>query len=276
MFIATTQAQSTTYKYLHGKVYNKTSGLGIAGVKIRIGDSSYGIQSKNTGAYVLRTRKESDSILFEHPGYQPLKLALKKSTRSMDAPLCRLQADSNDLPGLKNTLSFLPLKLITGGLSLNYERFIKTKLSTGLNATYYFKGRQYFGNEEFTGLKLTPHVRFYFKRNKSYGFYIQGGIIVAYFDFSKLNYNYSNDLTRSVSKYFWAGGVGSAIGIMDILGKSSNAIVDINIGLQNFPSPIEPKWIDEHGREYSHNTAWWLLGGPGSIIEIKIAIGGIF
>ncbi len=276
LLFATTQAQSTSFKYLHGKIYNKASGLGIANVKISIGDSSYGKVSKRSGAYVIRARKEDDSILFQHPDYQPLKLYLKKSIRTIDAPLSRLRPNSNDLPKLKNTLSFLPLKLITGGLCLNYERFIKTRLSTGIYSNYYFRGRQYFGREEFTGLKLTPNARFYFKRNKSYGFYVQGGLIVGYFDFSKLNYNYSDVLSKSISAYFWAGGLEAAVGMMDILGNYSKVIIDINAGWQIFKPPFSEKIVDEHGREYSHNAAWWFVGGPGSIIEIKIAIGGIF
>ena len=50
----------------------------------------------------------------------------------------------------------------------------------------------------------------------------------------------------------------------------------MNIGFQYFPVDWPDKAKDSNGTTYDHNKTWWYFGGPGSIIEIKIAIGGIF
>ena len=142
--------------------------------------------------------------------------------------------------------------------------------------TYYYNGRQLFGSEEFTGIKISPYFRFYFKRNKSYGFYVQGATIIAYFDFSVLNYNYSNSNTISVPTIFWTYGLSGALGFTNILGNSKHFIIDMNIGWQYLPAPFAENITNEHNTEYTHNSLWWIVGGPGSVIEIKLAIGGIF
>ncbi|MFA5417728.1 MAG: hypothetical protein WC341_04635 [Bacteroidales bacterium] len=51
---------------------------------------------------------------------------------------------------------------------------------------------------------------------------------------------------------------------------------DFNIGFQFMPHNYAREITGEHGEKYKHNPLWWYLGGPGSEIELKLAIGGIF
>lgn len=268
--------QNQDTKRIRGIIINETSGLGIEGANIYTVDSSYKTTSNKLGAYSLKVSKRTGILIFSHAEYKRNIVSFKNSERVVDAELIRLIPNSVDLPENNFTLSILPLKFITGAISLRFEQFINVKMSAGTYLTYYFNGRQYFGSEKFKGLKASPYFRYYFKHNKSYGFYAQGSVIIAYFDFSKLNYNYSNKATKTISTYFWTGGLSAAIGITDIVKNSQGFIIDINIGMQMLPLPIETTITDEHGTEYDHNPAWWMLGGPGSFVEIKLAIGGIF
>jgi hypothetical protein len=261
---------------MQGKIINEKSGLGISGVTISTQDTNFKTISKNAGSYHFTIPKSIDILIFSHDDYKSKIVSLEKSNRVIKVKLQRIKPDSTDLPSLKNTLSFLPLKLLTGGFSLRLERFIKTRYSVGSYLTYYYRGRQFFGNEKFTGIKVSPYFRFYFKRNKSYGFYIQGAGIVAYFDFSRLKYNYSNSRTISAPTIFWTAGLSGAVGITNIVRNSKHFIIDINIGWQYLPPAFENNFTDENGIEYSHNSLWWVAGGPGSAIEIKLSIGGIF
>lgn len=261
---------------MHGKIINNKSGLGISGVSISTLDSNFVTTSGTTGVYQFTIPKSVNILSFSHDEYKSKIVSLDKSDRNIKVQLQRIKPDSADLPTLKNTLSFLPTKLLSGGFSVRLERFIKTRYSVGSYLTYYYRGRQLFGSEKFTGLKASPYFRFYFKRNKSYGFYIQGAAIISYFDFSRLNYKYSNSKTVSIPTKFWTYGLGGALGITNIVGNSKHFIIDINIGWQYLPVNYDKSFTDEHGVEYTHNSLWWIAGGPGSAIEIKLAIGGIF
>ena len=261
---------------IQGKVINQTSGLSIKDVTIYTPDSAYLVKSKNSGKYHFSIPKKINTLIFSHDDYITKEVSFKSSKRVLDVKLDRLIPDSSDLVNHKYSISFLPIKLITGAFSLRFEKFINKKKSVGAYLTYYYDGRQYFGSEEFTGLKTSFYFRYYFVHKQSHGFYAQGSIIIAYFDFDKLNYNYSNQLTKSISTSFWTGGFGAAVGITDIVKNSKHFIFDINIGWQIMPALYKTTITDEHGRELDHNNLWWYIGGPGSVVEIKLAIGGIF
>ena len=276
LWISVSFGQSEKTKRIRGEVINGASGLGIESVRISSKDTAYWATSKRNGQFVIKIPKYTDSLLFLHDEYQPKIILIKPFYKSVGVELIRFLPDSNDLPQLKNTLSFLPIKLITGAASIRYERFLTTNQSVGAYLTYYYRGREYFGTEEFTGFKASPYFRFYTKRNKSYGVYIQATAIVAYFNFTELNYVYEGVSTLSVETNFWTAGAGVAFGITDVFKNSKHFIIDINIGFQIMPSTYPMEITDDHGRTYSHNGLWWYAGGPGSLIEIKLAFGGIF
>lgn len=268
--------QEEKMKQIRGEVINLESGLEISDVTVCTMDSAYSVKTLKLGRFFIKVPCSTDALVFSHEDYQTKVFKSKSLKRVINIGLRRIKPDSVDLPQFNNTISFLPLKLITGAFSMRLERFIKTKYSGGMYITYYYNGRQYFGSEEFTGIKVSPYFRFYIKRNKSYGVYVQATVIIAYFDFSKLNYNYENRYTKSVETNFWTGGIGAAFGITDIVRNSKHFIIDINVGWQLLPSVYPTEITGEHGLIYTHNNLWWAVGGPGSIVEIKLAIGGIF
>lgn len=271
-------SQNSNLKYLRGKVYNKTSGLGIKNVNIIVNDTTFMNISNATGRYLIRIPKDTDSIKFMVSDYNPGGVSVKKSQRELNVGLTRIEPDNGDLPKLKNTFSYLPLKLLTGAFGFRYERYIKTKISANIYVDYYNKGSQYFGSEKFTGIKTTFGGRYYLKRNKSYGTYAQAALMLGYFDFEKLNYKYGagTPFILSIQQTVWTGGFEGAFGITKIIGNSKHIIIDINVGFQIMPANWDYNAVDEHDREYEHNPLWWYFGGPGSIIEIKLAFGFIF
>ncbi len=268
-------SQSTT-KLIRGEVLNTVSGLGIKEVVVSTLDFKQMAKTNGYGGYSIRIPKTVDSLLFQHPLFATKVVRIKKKHhRVLDTEMTRLIPDAADLPNAKTSVSFLPLKFITGALSLRVAYFIKTEHALGAYVTWYYNGRQYFGNERFTALKATPYYRYYYERNKSFGAYIQLGAIIGYFDFTNLEYNYSNKLNTSVPAFFWTGGFGFATGIEDIV-KMSGVALDINIGFQYLPPRYPVSVTNEHGTVLEHNNTWWFLGGPGSLVEIKISIGGLF
>ncbi len=268
--------QEEKMKQIQGKVINRKSGLEISNATVSTMDSAYSVKTLKLGSFFIKVPRSTDALVFSHEDYHTKVFKLKPSKRVVNVELRRNTPDSMDLPKLNNTISFLPTKLITGAFSMRLERFIEHKYSGGIYITYYFKGRQYFGSEEYTGIKVSPYFRYYIQRNKSYGVYVQATVIIAYFDFTKLNYQYEHSYTKSFETNFWTGGIGGAFGITDIVKNSKHFIIDINVGWQLLP-PLYPTEITgEHGETYSHNNLWWVVGGPGSIVEIKLAVGGIF
>ena len=214
-----------------------------------------------------------------HENYELDRIRLSRRHTRVDLrmyPLKEFKIRYGELPG-KNSISWLPLKLIWGALGLRYERFIGMKFSIGTYVDWYFKGKQYFGDEEYTGLKVTPTFRYFFRHHEAMGFYIQGSAIIGYFDFSVLNYLHPSvhEISYSVTEKFWTGGFGGAIGAYFSFVRNNSGFIDLNVVFQVMPANY-PLSIDTPNGVYEHYNGWWYLGGPGSIIEIKIAIGGIF
>ncbi len=266
---------SNLYRYL-GKVYDKKTGLGIEGVTVFTIDSVYSVISGKSGKFAIMAPKNNGPLIFYKDSYKWYHLDTKSHNTIHRVHLERLNVDTTKLVFPKNTIVYYPVKLILGAISASYYGSIKNNFSGGINIKYYYKGRQLFGSEEFTGVKVSPTVRYFIKRNCSYGFYAEGKIIVGYFDFTRLNYTYSNKITVNFPTTFWTGGVGASVGIMDVLGDLKHVVLDLSIGVQIFPSNYPTEKTGEHGNELSHNSLWWIAGGPGSLIEINLGIGGIF
>jgi hypothetical protein len=165
-------------------------------------------------------------------------------------------------------------------ISLKYEFWVASRHSIGIYGDWYVFGWELFGSERFKGIKITPFYRHYFKRTAKRALYGQASAIVAYYDFEYLNYHYhyAYPYDFPVRYMFWTGGFGLAAGWNYILGEPGkhNVYVDINLGFQLLPSPWPTKMAGHHGITYEHNKTWWYLGGPGSVIELKLALGGIF
>lgn len=166
--------QDDKLKRISGTVFNQESGIEIENVTVSTVDSAFQVKTSNLGDFVIKIPKKTEKLIFSHKEYFSKTYKLKRRKRTVNVGLIRIEPDSIDIPHLKNTISFLPLKLITGAFGLRIERFLKQKYSTGIYATYYFNGKQYFGSEKFTGIKISPYFRYYLKRNKSHGIYAQG------------------------------------------------------------------------------------------------------
>lgn len=267
--------QSKT-KHIRGKVYNKISGIALEGVEIysKNTDSlSLLGQSRSTGMYHVTFNKNNDSLYFRLDGYKTYARYIKRYRRTINAPLLRDSLLETDLPSLKNSIGLLPMKLIWHSVSLHYQYFIKPKFSLGLYADYYYNGRLFSG-DEFTGYKFTPVARYFFVRNKSFGFYSQGGVIFGQFDFIKMTYRWDN-MSHWEKIDFNSWGFLLSVGVHKKMFKSDNLVFDINMGTQVLPFN-GPKTINIGGFDYSAETIWWNFTGPGSVFEIKITIGYMF
>ncbi len=274
-------AQQQKMKLMYGRVADRYSEKGIKGVLIIVDDSTYFTTTLDLGAYEISIPRRSKWLYYRHDEYEPLNIRLKPPTRRLDVRLKPYYYINPHGPATeKFAFGFLPLKLVWGALGIKLEGFIREKFSMGIYFDWYFRGRQLFGGEEYYGFKASPFVRYYFKRNEKRGFYAQASALVGYFDFEKLNYFNHNQYPYEISKRYilWTGGFGAAVGVYVVLVESrhKHTYFDMNIGFQYFPVDWPDKAKDSNGTIYDHNKTWWYFGGPGSVIEIKIAIGGIF
>jgi hypothetical protein len=264
--------QQEKMKHVQVKLRNETSGLGIKDVRISTSDNAYSFVTERKNIILIRIPKSTDSLVFDHKNYFSHTIGLKPGTRRVKVVLTPLVLDSNDLPKLKNSLTFSPLILPWGRLELTYERYIKTQFSLGVILKWYFKEQKGMYNK-FTAYQASPFFRYYFVRKKSYGFYMQAKLMIAYFDFSQIIYEWDKYDKYSEDR-FWTGGAGFAIGYNDVLGNSKHLILDMHVGFQILP--LYYPYSLESDDMYKSRSLWWFVGGPGTIIEVRISIGGIF
>ncbi len=264
-------------KKLNVKVRNETSSLGIKGVEISTEDRAHSFVTKRKSYNMIRIPKSTDSLVLQHKDYFSKTIPLKPRTKRVTTYMTRLVLDSNDLPKLKNTLTFSPLILVRGRIELTYERYFNSRYSVGISLKWYFNGQSIGAYNQYTAYKASPIFRYYFVRKKSYGGYLQAKLMLAYFDFSKLLFEFVKMDVYSEDS-FWTGGVGFAVGYNDILGNTKHLILDMSVGFQVLPAlyPVSMK-VDGYGNVlFTSRFNWWYLGGPGSIIEARISIGGIW
>lgn len=268
-------------KTINGRVSDKYTFYGIEDVAILLKDSTLVSKTDSLGYYTLNLPKKEKRLFFTNKDYHTLKIRTGYSSKKINVRLKPLKRPPNsygDLSG-KNMLGWLPLKHILGALGLKYERFIKKKYSVGAYVDWYYKGRQFFGSEEYTGFKCTPTFRYFFIHHWAMGFYVQASAIVGYFDFSKLNYEYDTQRSTtdeiSITYNFWSGGAHVGIGGYFAHKEGKNACLDVSIGIQIFTEQY-PSEKEANNKTYTHNSGWWYLGGPGSIFEFKLSLCGIF
>jgi hypothetical protein len=155
----------------------------------------------------------------------------------------------------------------------------------------YFYGRNVtiFGSEHgyypvYQGVKLSPFYRFYPVRNKKSGLFAEVKVPFGYIHFSELEYHYTNTSTPTVKLdySFWTYGFGASIGVMFRMPKTEHGVINISVGYQYFPIDV-PKTIDYPLNDKDGtvltlptNTSWWYWGGPGTALDLKFTIGGIF
>ena len=111
---------------------------------------------------------------------------------------------------------------------------------------------------------------------------MEAKISAGYFHFDEVDYRLNSASNRRFTKeeFFWTAGFGVSVGSMVRLVRSQHGVMNISIGYQYFPIKIpETSYytIDEETTiTVSTDNSWWYWGGPGSYVEIKFTLGGIF
>lgn len=192
----------------------------------------------------------------------------------------------------KNSVRLVINSLFAGAVEIDYERFLNQKHSVGLMSSFYlYKGIPYvemipFSSNEmatFTGIKFSPYYRYYIWKNKSNGGFVEGKISYGYFDFGDINYfevpSHDEEDAKFFSETSNSLGVGGSFGWM-IHSTHSPVVINFSIGVQYFPlNVLKNKYIEESGgyfRPYELDDLFWYMFGPGSYLEVKFMIGGIF
>lgn len=262
-----------------GYVSNTTSKSGIEGVKVYDKKSSGLCYTDSLGFYAIEIRKGPNSLFYSHHKYESVAIGLRPKNKRLDVAMKPLDSpvlpDTSDKPLLKNMIVIFPLNFIFGALQMRCDRFIKPKHSLGLSGVWYYAGRYPFNNTKFTGFKVGPSYRYYPIRDNNFGMYIQAIAMLAHFDMSDLRYSYDN-LIKDVEDSFWTGGLGAAFGFTKDVGLTGHTIIDISVGVQYLPFLVPRTMDSNYGVRFSAHDEWWYVGGPGSVIELKFSIGGIF
>lgn len=226
-------------------------------------------------------------LLVSHPDYSQQEVVLKNNGPHQDGGKVMLKK-INIRPAdtlwktKRNSISWAPGELLSGSVGLRYERFLGTKNSIGVHASMYLFGFVFRPLNEnasrFRGIKLAPFYRYYLNRTKSRGYFVEVKPIVGYFNFYKLAINNPNESGTlfTTQAQFWTAGIAAAIGVM-ILPGGGPVNINLSLGFQYFPIRIDPLSNPQHpSTKYEYSSEWWYWGGPGSIVEFKFTIGGIF
>jgi hypothetical protein len=292
-----------------GNVYNKESHAALEGIEVRVLDTTIHTLTEYAGAFSIDVpngkRKlyiigegYSPKIVHLKPGFQekPLRIYLQTSETVKRLAKEKTVRDSVLLTH-KNAISLSLLELGSVAIAIRYERMLSRKHSVGIHLSSYIYGRSYFGQlsyrlygndskitSTYRGFKAAPFYRFYVKRESSFGVFVDAKIPFGYFYFDKLEYQFGSSYFENVGieHSFWTYGFGVSAGIMFVLPRSKHVFGNISIGYQYFPVVKGPESISREvsypsfTRIYHSNYDWWYMPGPGSVIEFKITIGGIF
>ena len=231
--------------------------------------------------------KAFDTIIYSHPDYATKVRKLKgraKQGHLMLVYLDRVNPYEYDSAWRinRNAIQVCPFELFNTGLGLRYTRFVKINMAVGIHSTFYFQSL--FGNSQpdnrYDGFKLAPFFRLYFFRNMYKGAFFEAKLMGGYFSSDKIVYSMPDaDYGILYTDSFWTYGTAIAVGYDWYLhGKID---IGFTLGIQAFPNGA-PKTIDYKGVTYERgsNSIFpvdnWHFAGPGSVIEAKFLIGGIF
>ena len=93
-------------------------------------------------------------------------------------------------------------------------------------------------------------------------------------------YNYADhSYSKNFPTDFWTVGLGVGMGLMFRIGDSKHGVGNFSLGFQLFPADIPNEMEGDyngHAVTWSYSSAWWYITGPGSVIELKFTLGGIF
>jgi hypothetical protein len=276
-----------------GKVFNEQSLLPVPGVSVWVLKANKEVFTDAAGFYSLVLPKGPQFLFISHQGFYPKKAALSPPfNRQFNFGLLSIADDSikkvrvkNEMDSIrqvnKNAISFFPVQIILGGVALQYERHFKNiKNSIGMYGAAYLYG--WAGNDSrYTGFKLAPYFRHYAWMKSKKSFFFDYQLMVGYFDFHPLAYNYDYGYYRVYKDVnFWTAGGGISLGWMMRTPRSTRNFMSISLGLQYFPMYVPNKLeSDAHSAgnlNYTAGKTWWYIWGPGSVVQVKITFGRIF
>jgi hypothetical protein len=269
-----------------GEVLRKASRIPIEKAMIIADGLTIGY-SNPEGKFEVGTPWAIAKITVSYMGFQSLDVPLGNTDefdkKIIMVPLI-LDSTRNFWKDDKNSIRLIANELLTGAVGIDYERFLTLRHSIGLKSSFYFyQGIPYVSlfNAEvanFNGIKVSPYYRAYIFRNNNQGGFFETKFSWGYFDFEELNYYwpsydmYSEDFEAiSVSM-----GCSAALGWMK---RFDYRMLNISFGLQYFPLNVpQTKQSDAAGslNDFTVDDTFWYWGGPGSWLEIKFMIGGIF
>lgn len=273
-------------KLIEGKIINGSNNYPVPFVKVIRLDSLFDVKSDKNGFFKISIPEAGKvKLLFSHPEYSLLTKEI--IPKQVNAPLLITlnqteQKKDSVLSHYKNMVSYFPLELLNGSIGLRYERFINLKHSVGLHvSTYLFGfihpfplGYNYGYEANFTGFKFGPFYHYYLWHAKSRAGFIEIKPLVGYFHFYNLSKNYSSARIYEDQNYWLAGG-STAFGLL-FNPKGGRVAICLSIGYQFFPVKFNPSVPTAEGYSYEYNNSWWFWGGPGSYIEFKFSVGGLF
>lgn len=280
-----------------GYVINKLDNMLIQDAKVSVVSSEIFNYTDELGHFQIEVPKKHHFLMVTKPGFKSAKVHLipgfKNITIRVELVPQAYYASVGDTNFInyKNVVTFAPLELIGGAFAIRYERFLKPRHSVGVHSSVYFYGRNVssMGSEYnyypvYQGVKLSPFYRFYPFRNNRRGLFAEVKFPFGYIHFSELDYHYTSSTHPRVKlEYsFWTYGFGASVGMMFKFPRKEHGVINISVGYQYFPIDV-PETIqyplhDKDGTVLTlpTDTRWWYWGGPGTSLDLKFTIGGIF
>ena len=274
--------------WLKGLVKDRYTQKTIMNAEIRMENNQVVSFSKENGYFEVALPKTNLNLIINHAEYKTKVVEVKKNTRHdhymeiwLDSSNPHMKDSANRK--MNNLLVLMINELFTGSVGLNYERFVSFKHAVGFNMSSYLFGFGYLplfnqGTARYVGLKAAPYYSFYFSRTMRRGAFVQGKIMAGYFDFEKLYYYYPSDSRYGEyrSEQFSSFGFGAGVGWYALLPKMKHGVFKIYIGYQLFPMYVPSTTESDRYGTLKVENNWWYINGPGSVVEIKFSMGGIF
>ena len=272
-------------KTIWGVVIDKNSEKGIEYVTIKTADSNTIAFTNDRGQFISGIPKNDKVIIVEHPKYKSRRIQLnpKKKKERLKISLLKNHYTKTDTlwKTYNNEVSLALNEFFQTAIGLRYQRFVKFRHAFGLHTSFYVHGVGITLNtssSEYTGIKVSPYYRYYFFRSIGKNLFLEGKVTGGYFDYSKLFYA-MNDDSRYGEFYketFTTYGFGAGIGFSFIMPKTKHGIINVTVGYQYLPMNVPKSYRSDHYGPIEALPGGWYFYGPGSVVEIKFTVGGIF
>lgn len=207
----TGEKQRNNFNIADGYVYHTNLKEPLVGVSVCLDSGQVIAYTNSKGFYTVEIPKSINNLVLKYPGFESKEVQAAFTRSYVLKPEAYSKKDIFD-SRYKNVLSLSLLELFQGGISVRYERFLKTKHSVGLLSTVYFFNREspsyssvypeedesMFGitGEKFNGIKVSPFYRYYAYRNHKISGYVEAKVPFGYFSFPSLIYGYNHGYTR--------------------------------------------------------------------------------